>query len=81
MAEPAQQPEPTLDEPEEDQLARIAEHLQAEEVHADDARLTSIESLELWVYQHPALQQPGIYEMINQYGPVILQMIRRMLGF
>ena len=77
MAEPQTGPSAG---PDDDKLARIAEHLQAEEVHSDDARLSSLESLEMWIMQHPALSQPGIYEMINEYGPAILTVIRRLLG-
>ena len=63
-----------------DDLDRLVEHLKAQEVSAEDATLSSVESLQLWIMSHPGLQQPGIYELINQYGPAILQMIKKLIG-
>ena len=61
-------------------LDRLVEQLQKEEGSAADATLSSVESLQMWVMSHPGLQQPGIYEIINQYGPAILQMIKKLIG-
>lgn len=58
----------------------LLEQLQSEENTAQESTLSSMDSLQLWIMGHPGLQQPGIYEMINQYGPALLQMLRRMIG-
>lgn len=56
------------------------QQLQAEEVEADDARLTSVDSLQAWVMTHPALRQMAIFDQLSQIGPAILQVIRSLLG-
>lgn len=61
-------------------LEQLVGQLKAEEVDAEDARLNSLESLELWVRTHPALQQAVFVENLGQLGPAILQAIRAMLG-
>jgi hypothetical protein len=65
--------------PQED-LDQLIGHLQAEEVEAEDARLSSLESLQLWVSTHPAMRQMAIVENLNQFGPAILLVLRRLLG-
>jgi hypothetical protein len=65
----------------QEELDRLVQQLKDEEVHAEDARLSSVESLKLWVQTHPALQQLGVIEAINQYGPAVLDLVRRLLGF
>jgi hypothetical protein len=64
----------------EEELHRLVEHLKSEELEADDARLTSVDSLKAWIAEHPTLQQAGAMEIVQLYGPAILEMIRRMLG-
>lgn len=54
--------------------------MKKEEDAAAESTLSSMESLQMWILGHPGLQQPGIYEMINQYGPALLQMLRRLIG-
>jgi hypothetical protein len=61
-------------------LDRLVKHLQEEEVQAQKARLTSVESLKLWIGKHPSLQQAGFLEMITVYGPALLEMLKRALG-
>lgn len=61
-------------------LEKLVGHLKDAEVDADDARLNSVESLELWVRTHPALQQAVFVENLAQLGPALLQAIRAMLG-
>jgi hypothetical protein len=61
-------------------LERLVKHLEQEEVEAQKARLSSVESLELWVSRNPALQQPGLVEAISVYGPALLEFLRRALG-
>lgn len=64
----------------EPDLDRVVEQLRSEEGHAQETALGSYESLQFWLQTHPGLQQPGIYDMINTYGPALLQIVRRMLG-
>jgi hypothetical protein len=64
----------------DDDLGRLAEHLQAEEAEAQEATLSSVESFEAWVAMHPALQQMAIVENLAQIGPAILQALRMLLG-
>lgn len=61
-------------------IGRLVEQLQKEESTAAETTLSSMDSLQLWIMSHPGLQQPGIYEMINQYGPALLHMLRRLIG-
>ncbi len=61
-------------------LDRLVEHLQAEEKEAQEATLSSLESLELWVATHPALRQMAIPENLAQIGPAILEVLKRLLG-
>jgi hypothetical protein len=61
-------------------LDRLVKHLQQEEVKAQKARLTSVESLRVWISRHPGLQQAGLLEMITVYGPAILEILKRALG-
>jgi len=81
MSEPNQAPpsqDPQAASPEE--MGLLLEHLQKEEEAAAESTLSSVESLQMWVLSHPGLQQPGIYEMINQYGPALVQVLRRLIG-
>jgi hypothetical protein len=73
-----QMPEPN--EADNEDLQRLVDHLKEQEITAEDATLSNMESLQAWIMAHPGLQQPGIYEMINQYGPALLQVLRRMVG-
>ena len=77
MTEP-HAPEPTPASNED--LDRLVDHLKGQEITAGDATLSNMESLQLWIMSHPGLQQPGIYELINQYGPALLQILRRLIG-
>ena len=75
MAEPS--PPPGVS-PED--LARLMDQVEAEEMASDDARLASIEGFELWVRTHPALSQAVFVENLAQIGPAILQFLRAMIG-
>ncbi len=59
---------------------RLVQHLQDEEVQAQQARVSSVESLKVWVSQHPTLQQTTLMETITVYGPAFLEILRRVLG-
>jgi hypothetical protein len=61
-------------------LDRLVKHLQEEEVQAQKAKLSSVESLRIWITRHPSLQQLGFTEMITVYGPAILEILKRALG-
>jgi hypothetical protein len=61
-------------------LDRLVKHLQEEEVQAQKAKLSSVESLKVWISKHPSLQQAGLMETITIYGPAILELLRRALG-
>lgn len=63
-----------------EELDQLVEQLKQEEGHSAEATLSSMESLQLWIMSHPGLQQPGIYELFNQYGPALLQVLRRLIG-
>ncbi|MEZ5773843.1 MAG: hypothetical protein R3D33_03810 [Hyphomicrobiaceae bacterium] len=65
---------------EEGELERLVEHLKAEESEAQEATLSSLESLEMWVATHPALSQMAILENLAQLGPAILQVLRGLIG-
>jgi hypothetical protein len=64
----------------DDELNQLVEHLQAEEVHAEDARLSSVESLQAWISEHPALRQMHVFEHMHQFGPALLEVVKRLLG-
>ena len=59
---------------------RLVKHLQEEEVQARKAKLSSVESLRVWISKHPGLQQAGLLEMITVYGPAIIEILKRALG-
>jgi hypothetical protein len=61
-------------------LDRLVKHLQEEEVQAQKARLTSVESLRVWISRHPGLQQAGLLELITVYGPALLEILKRAIG-
>ncbi|MGO9544264.1 MAG: hypothetical protein ACLPPF_05665 [Rhodomicrobium sp.] len=65
--------------PQED-LDRLVKHLQEEEVQAQRAKLSSVESLKVWVSKHPGLQQTSLMETLSVYGPAVLEMLKRVLG-
>ncbi len=65
--------------PQED-FERLVQHLQEEEVQAQRAQLSSVESLKVWVSKHPAFQQTTIMETISVYGPAFLEVLKRVLG-
>ena len=66
--------------PSEEDLKQLVEHLEGQEAAAREATLSNIDSFRAWVMEHPALQQPGIYEMLNQYGPALIEMVKRLIG-
>lgn len=59
---------------------RLVQQLKEEEEQSQKARLSSVESLKVWVASHPALQQTTLMETIAVYGPAYLEMLRRALG-
>ena len=63
-----------------EELQQIVAQLQSEEVQADDARISSEESFQLWVMTHPVLRQMHIVESLSQLAPAILAFVRSMLG-
>lgn len=67
-------------EPDDAELARLVTQLKQEEISAEDARLKSRESFEAWIKTHPALQYSGVVELMNQYGPALLEIIKRLIG-
>lgn len=73
-------PKKDPDKLQEQELNRLVEHLKSEELQADDARLSSVDSLKAWIAEHPTLQQAGTMEVVQLYGPAILEVIKRMLG-
>lgn len=73
-------PKKDADKLQEQELNRLVEHLKSEELQADDARLSSVDSLKAWIAEHPTLQQAGTMEVVQLYGPAILEVIKRMLG-
>jgi len=64
----------------QDEIDKLVEHLREEEVQAEDARLNSLESFELWVATHPALRQMQIVDSLKEIGPAILEVVKRLLG-
>jgi len=68
------------EKPTEEELAELIGHLEQQEATAQEAALSNVDSFRLWVMQHPGLQQPGIYDMINTYGPALIEMIKRLIG-
>ncbi len=73
-------PEIPQEELPQDDLDRLVKHLQEEEVQAQKAKLSSVESLKAWAANHPGLQQTSLMEAISVYGPAVLEMLRRALG-
>jgi hypothetical protein len=64
----------------QDELDQLVGQLQAEEVQSDDARLSSMESLQMWISSHPALRQMHVFEHMHQFGPALLEVVKRLLG-
>jgi hypothetical protein len=62
------------------EMEQLLGHLQAEEVQAEDARLSSLESLQQWVSTHPALRQMNVFENLHQFGPAFLEVVKRLVG-
>jgi hypothetical protein len=79
MSNGQEQAEPAPELSPED-LAQLVEHMQKEEIEADDARLSSLESFELWITSHPALRQMQIVNSLKEIGPAILEVVKRLLG-
>ena len=69
--------ESTLDEA---QLNELVQHLQKQEEASQEGALESVESLNLWILDQPALRQMAIVESISQIGPAILNFLRALLG-
>lgn len=65
----------------EEQLKQIAAQLESEEQASRESTLESVESLELWMIQHPGLQKMVTVDSFAQIGPAILQFLRSMMGF
>lgn len=63
-----------------DEFAQLVEQMQKEEVEADDQRLSSLESFELWMRNHPALRQMQLVNSLKEIGPAILEAVKRLLG-
>jgi hypothetical protein len=72
--------EPQVTELRPDELEQLVEHLQAEEIQSEHATLSSIESLQLWISTHPALRQMNVFENLHQFGPALLEVVKRLLG-
>lgn len=64
----------------DDELEQLVDHLRSEEVQAEDARLNSMESFQMWVAAHPALRQMQIVDSLKEIGPAILEVLKRLLG-
>jgi hypothetical protein len=62
------------------QLDELVQHLEATEEASRASALESVESLHLWLTNHPALRQMAIVDSIAQIGPAILRFLRAMLG-
>jgi hypothetical protein len=62
------------------QLSELVQHLQAEEAASQASALESVESLQLWMADHPALRQMAVVESFSEVGPAILRFLRTMLG-
>jgi hypothetical protein len=62
------------------QLDELVQHLQTEEEASREGTLQSVESLQLWMTNHPALRQMVIVESIAKIGPAILRVLRVLLG-
>lgn len=71
------EPDDNLDDAD---LARLVEHLEGEEKEAQEATLSSLESFETWIATHPALRQMAVFENLAQFGPALIQVLRRLLG-
>lgn len=65
----------------QEELDLLRQQMEKEEFEADDARLSSMESFELWVASHPALRQMHIVQNLHQIGPALLEALKRLLGF
>jgi hypothetical protein len=64
----------------QDELDQLVEQLQAEEIQSEDARLSSVASLQAWIMAHPALRQMQVFDHLHQIGPALLEVIKRLLG-
>ena len=63
------------------ELEQLVEQLKQEEAHSQQARLSSVESLRQWISEHPGLQQPTLMETLAVYGPAVLELLRKVMGF
>lgn len=62
------------------ELDQLVAQLREEEVQAEDARLNSLDSFQLWVAAHPALRQMQIVDSLKEIGPALLEVLKRLLG-
>lgn len=69
--------EDLLDEAE---LGELIRHLETEEEASRQGTLSSVESLQVWAATHPALRQMVIVESFAEIGPMILRLLRTLLG-
>ena len=63
-----------------EEMQLLLQQAQREELQADDARLSSVESFNMWVMSHPALRQMQIVDSLHQIGPAILEVLKKLLG-
>jgi hypothetical protein len=80
MTDTTDEPHPLPQDENDPELQRLVEQLKLDEVNAEDARLSSVESFQEWLKTRPALMYTGVVDMLNQYGPAFLEIIKRLVG-
>jgi hypothetical protein len=62
-------------------MGQLLEQLQTDEASSQASTLESLDSLQNWMTNHPALRQMAVVEHFADIGPSILSFLRLMLGY
>lgn len=61
-------------------MGELLQHLQSDEAASQASTLESLDSLQDWMSNHPALRQMAVVEQFSDIGPSLLSFLRLMLG-
>lgn len=71
---------PVTPDPNDPDIDRLVAQLKREEIDAEDARLSSVDSFALWVQTHPVLgESTRLLDYVSRYGPAFLDFIRALV--
>jgi len=62
-------------------MDELLQQLKSDEAGSQASTLESLDSLQDWMTNHPALRQMLVVEQFSDVGPAILSFLRLMLGY